>query len=354
MSGLQPLDEDNFMPVLVGWAQDAYDDELDRHSGDYPYPANFKTMESMTTQFLTWFVLEWKNPRTGITPLEEFVDKFVEDPELAAKLGLFGLAFYSDFQIIRYVSDHVVDAVDRNTQKEYRVEFSNKPPRSYAGVSFRGYIRPWKEDGTYRATGIVVFEVLPTNTGFITADMQDELLRMFMKEKRDKTEAVPISGTSKLSAYLKNQPVELVNMVAEFLNVQEGKKRERIAAIKTALSSDGADRILKSLPKKEQDCLLYVHRSPQKAVKYGELERRFGKDDFDPFLSKRGARSVIGCLREKGLLMVGRKAIQNRRYKVVVVPAEMKGALDVLTPSEPSQDEPRPAKKRGWKPQLRS
>ena len=345
MDGLQPLDGDNFMPVLANWAQDVYDDELERYGGDYPHPANFQTMESMTTQTLAWFVLEWKNPRTGTTPLEEFVDKFIEDPALAAKLSQFGRAFYSNFQIIRCISDHVVDAVDKNTQKKYRVRFGNKLPGPY--ISFRGYIYPWEEDGAYRATGIIVFEPPPANAGFITADMQDELLRMLMKERRDKTEAAPVSGTTKLSSYLRNQPIELVGRVAEFLNVREGKKKERIAAIKTALSANGADRILKSLSKEEQACLQYVHRSPQRAVKYGELERRFGKDDFDPFLPRREAQSMIGCLREKGLLMVGRKAMQNRRYKVVVVSAEMKATLDSLTPPEQPQDKPRPAKKRG-------
>lgn len=39
---------------------------------------------------------------------------------------------------------------------------------------------------------------------------------------------------------------------------------------------------------------------------------------------------MIGCLREKGLLIVGRKMILNKRYKVVVVPVEMRAELDIL------------------------
>lgn len=347
MFGIRIIHQGNVVKTLVDWAQKNYAEELDRHIGEYPYPLNFDTEKSQRGQVLTWFVLEWKNPRTGTTILEEFAGKFIKNPEKAAVFRQFGQVIYGSFRIIERVSNHVVDVVDRDTQKEYRVEFANKIPPC---IHFSGYIHPWEEE--YRATGVVMFEMLPADGEFITPDMQDELLRRLMKEKQDKAEAVLISATAKLSTYLRNQPVELVTMTAEFLGVPEGKKRERIAAIGAALSGDGADHIIKSLPKKERACLLYVHRSPQNAVKHEELESRFGRDDFDTFLSERGARSVMGRLREKGLLMVGRKVIQDRRYKVAAVPAEMWAALDALTP-EP-QDESGPPKKRGWRSWLRS
>ncbi len=322
------LNEDNFLQVLVDWAQSAYGDELDRHGGEYPHMATFDTEEHLVKQTLTWFVLEWTNPRTNITLLEEFVDKFVKDPALAAKVSQFGRAFYSTFRVARRVSDRTYDVVDQITKKIYRVKFRNPVPPSRVEITFSGYIHPWEADGTHRATGILTFrEASPTP--FITPDMQEDLFRMMMKEKQDKCESVPVSATTKLSTYLKSQPIELVNSVSSFLNVPEGRKREKISGIRAALSGDGAARVLRSLPKKELECLLHVHQSPQKVAKHGGLERRFGDDDFDPYGSGR-ARSVIGRLREKGLLIVGKKTMGSKRYKVAVAPTEMGAAMDKL------------------------
>lgn len=347
MFGVRLVHTSNFVQVLVDWAQRNYAEELDRHIGEYPYPLNFDTEESQKGQILTWFALEWKNPQTGTTILEEFMGRFIKNPKKAAVFGRFGLVFYGNFRIVRRVSGHMVDVVDRDTQKEYRVRFSNRIPPS---ASFSGYIHPW--DGGYRATGVVMFDLYPADGEFITPDMRDELLRRLIIEKQDRAEAVPISATAKLSTYLRNQPVELVGMTAEFLGVPDGKKRERIAAIEAALSGGGADHVIKSLPKKERACLLYVRRSPQNAVRHEDLERRFGRDDFDAFLSRRGARSVMGRLREKGLLMVGGKVMQDERCKVAAVPAEVWAALDALAP-EP-QDESRPAKRGGLLSRFRS
>ena len=347
MLGERFIRQENFVQLLVDWAEKNHAEDLDRHMGEYPYPIDFDTEKSKRGQILTWFVLEWKNPQTGTTILEEFLARYIKNPERAAGLRRFGLVLYGNFRIIRHVSIHEVDVVDKSTQKEYRVRFGNKIPPA---LSFSGYIYP--SEGEYHATGVVMFQLPPADGQFITPDMQDELLRQIMKEKQEKVEAAPISATAKLSTYLRNQPVELVTMTAEFLDVPYGKKRERIAAIGAALSGDGADRIIKSLPKKERDCLLYVYRSPQNAVKHGELERRFGNDDFDVFLSERRARSTIGRLRGKGLLMVGGKVMDDKRYKVAVVPAEIRTALDRLAPPEP-QNESRPAKKR-WRSWFRS
>ena len=60
----------------------------------------------------------------------------------------------------------------------------------------------------------------------------------------------------------------------------------------------------------------------------------------------------MGRLREKGLLIVGGKVMQDERCKVAAVPAEMWAALDALAP-EP-QDESRPAKRGGLLSRFRS
>ena len=313
------------------WVQTSYGYELGQHIGEYPHTADFDTAEHMIKQTMTWFALEWTNPRTDTTLVEEFIDKFVKDPALAAKVSQYGQAIYSTFQIVQRVADCTYIVTDQVTKKQYRVKLQTAVPPYRDEITFDGYIHPWEADGTHRATGIITFRKV-SPIPFITPDMQESLFRMMMKEKQDRYESVSVSATTKLSTYLKNQPIELVNTVSGFLNVPEGRKKEKIAGIRAALSGNGATRVLETLPKKELACLLYVHQSPQKTTKYGILERQFGDDDFDPYGTGR-ARSVIGRLREKGLLMVGKKTIGSRRYKVAAIPVELDTALDELDSS---------------------
>ena len=312
----------------MDWVQTTYSYELEQHSDKYPYMADFNTAERRATQIMTWFTIEWKNPRTNITPLEEFIDKFVKDPALAAKVSQFSQAIFSTFQIVQRLADCMYIVTDQVTKKKYRIRLQTAIPPYRGTLIFDGYIHPWEEDGTHQATGILLLRKV-SPTPFITPDMQKSLFRMMMKDKQDKYESVSISATTKISTYLKNQPAELVNTVSGFLNVHGGRKKEKILGIRAALSGDGATRILEMLPQKELACLLYVHQSPQKTTKHGMLERQFGDDDFDPYETGR-ARSVIGRLREKGLLMVGKKTIGSRRYKVAAIPAELDMALDKL------------------------
>ena len=344
MFGLRRLNKDNFLQVLVDWARANYDDELNRYGGDYPYPADFDTEEKLFKQTLTWFVLEWKNPRTGITLLEEFVDRFIKDPELAAQVSQFGLVLYSRFNIIRRVSKHAAVVVDDRTKKEYHVKFRSKLPGSCEGVFFSGYIHPWKDDGAYRATGILTFERVPNVFGHM-AKLLAKREDSHAKEAQDASEAGPIPANPKLSGYLWRQPIIQVWEVGKFLNVPRGNKREMIAGMKDVLAANGVD-ILKSLSRKELSCLLYLYRSPQKMVKHEDLERRFGRDDFRLSLFERGARSPMGRLREKGLLIVGMGKMGNNRHKVAAVPAEIWDALGELASSQPPNESA--PKKRGW------
>ena len=340
------IDEDNFLQALVDWAQATYDDELDKYGGDYPYPPRFDTEDQLVKQTVIWFVLEWKNPRTGTTLLEEFVDKFIEDPKLAAQVRQYGRVSFSMFRIVRRVSKHVAVVADEQTDKEYQVRFRNKPPR-HEGILFYGYIHPWKDDGVYRATGILTF-LRPPPDDITRMLLKSRLDYSLTKEAQDKSEEVPISANAKLSAYLWRQSSIQVMEVAKFLNVPEGNKREQIAGIKDVLSTN-AVRILKSLSKEELSCLLYVYRSPQKMVVHKDLERRFGRDDFRLSLFDRGARSAMGRLREKGLLIVGMKKMQDKQHKVAVVPDEIRDALGELASSKR-----RNSKKRGWLSRFRS
>ena len=329
-----PLNEENFLDYLSEWAIADWDREIQEHIGEYPSRISIEDEELHGKQIVTWFMLEWVNPRTGTTILAEFIEKFVKDPALAAKVGQLNGAFYSTFLFTRQISNDLFVITDQVTKKTYRLRFAAGLPGSWEDLILNTYIHPWDDDGTYVTAGVSTLSH-PNPYGFITPDMHDALFRRFLREKQDAAEALPIPR--KMFTYLKNQPIELVNSVSDFLNVPEGKKRERINAISAAMSSRGAS-VLESSSKMERSCLLYVYGFKDHVTKHKELERLFSDDDYNPFSSQR-SRSVIGRLRERGLLMVGRKIILNRKYKVAAVPAEILPALDGL--SSPSEDGPR-------------
>ena len=213
-----------------------------------------------------------------MTLLEEFVDRFIKDPKLAAQVSQFGLVLYGRFNIARRVSKYMAIVVDESTKKEYQVKFRSKLPGSYEGVSFSGYIHPWKDEGAYRATGILTFERVPNVFGHMTNLLAKRVGGISAKEVQDESEAKSIPVNATLSGYLWRQPIIQVWEVGKFLNVPKANKREMIARMNDMLAAKGMD-ILKSLSK-ELSCLLYLYRTPQKAVKHKDLERRFGNDDF--------------------------------------------------------------------------
>lgn len=331
------LDAENFQQAMADWTLSQYEKELSRHASEYPERVAIEDDHLMEKQVLTWFMFEWINPRTRTTLAAEFIEKYIPDPKLAAKVSQIKRIFYSTFIIGDRVYDNVFNVVDQYDNKTYRVKFKNKLPSSFKDMTFSGYIHPWEDDGTYRSAGILSFS-RANPYGFITPEMQNIIYRQIIKDKQDKAESVTIPH--KLFTYLKNQPIELVELIAKFLDIPESKKRARIRAISKAISANGAD-ILKSLTAEEVSCLQYVYESPGHGSKYRALEDRFGKDDYELFSPTR-ARSTIGQLREKGMLMVGRKTIDSRRYKVAVIPEELRPALGELEPLSEEDADPIP------------
>ena len=317
------LDEENFMQILVDWALFNYAKELRQHTREYNAQVPIVEKELLEKQIITWFVLEWVNPRTRTTIISEFIEKFVPDPKLAAKVSQIKSVFYSIFVGTQRISDHVLVAVDQYDKKAYKIKFKNKLPQSCVDLVFGVSIHPWEEDGTHRTSGIVSFNRTQPY-GYISPEMQDVINRRHQKDRRNEN----VTASYKLFTYLKRRPIEHVDLISEFLDMPEGRKGEKIKAISNTLSTNGTN-ILKSLSKKEVLCLQFVYKSEGHAAKFRALEDRFGNDDFELFASNR-AQSTLGQLREKGMLIVGKKTLGGRRYKIAVIPAELIPAMDRL------------------------
>ena len=317
-----------------------YRDELKKHAAEYPEEGRvpLKKQKQAKKQVQTWFMLEWINPRTGTTIVAEVIKKYVKDPSLRAKVSKYNHIFYSTFIATRHVSDYVLVVAELGTFKQYRVRFRNKLPNYSNTLVVSGYIHPWEADGTHAAAGIVGFQDID-----IEKDMPPEVeVLLFGRTLKEQQEGVNnVKLPNRLVTYLRSQPIEFVNSISDFLNISGGTKEGRIRAIESAISARGAD-ILGSLSEEERSCLLYVYGSDGRAVKYKLLQNRFSADDYGQY-APQPSRSTIGRLREKGMLLVGKKFINGKQYRVAAVPEEILPALDRLNAPSARQDDPPPS-----------
>ena len=164
--------------------------------------------------------------------------------------------------------------------------------------------------------------------------IMDEFKRMYRKEQDEKH----IMINTKLHAALNKCPAMWVEAMGTLLQRPFFKKnRDRMADLCQYLSDPGNLRkVVRSLSDSERGALAFVMRNGG-WIKYGRLAKVFGDEEGDGWWwLEEPPTSTIGRLRLSSLLFVGRAPIETRRYKVAVVPKELRedlsAALDEMPP----------------------
>lgn len=145
----------------------------------------------------------------------------------------------------------------------------------------------------------------------------------------DKVDGQPVSASLKLRSGLSRYPLAWIDAVCQALGLPPVRlKKEKIdAAVDALLEPDRLRSIVDGLPTGARDALRYVVGAGG-WVKYASLSRRFGNEDQDSyFWSECPPKSAIGQLRVRGLLFVGRMAVEGKTWKVAVVPQELRRYL---------------------------
>jgi hypothetical protein len=159
--------------------------------------------------------------------------------------------------------------------------------------------------------------------------MVDELIELTLQDRRKRVEEKPIQVDTKLQAALNKQPAVWVEAIYGALELRGARRaRERVKEIAAKLPEAGFLReVLARLPQEAHEALrLVLERGGW--IKYGQLTRRFGSDAGDGwFWNERPPTSILGRLRLYGLLFVGRAALGGRRWKVGVIPVELRDPL---------------------------
>lgn len=162
--------------------------------------------------------------------------------------------------------------------------------------------------------------------GLIPSSMVPQLIEEYCGLMHEEASSFDISLEAKPKALFAKLPVEWVNAAAQFWNLgQERLKRDRIAALVDFLGDENMKKTIRThLPADEIRLLRFLIVSGG-WTKYTILTNHFDDEKGDGYWwCSTPPQSVIGRLRLKGLLFVGKTMIGGRRYKVVVIPKDFR------------------------------
>lgn len=321
------ITEDNFPEMLGDYAKWKYGDRVYDYYDACPYDLDFDSDDLVYKQIMTWLAYE-KKDSSGRSLIDELVDNFVDDHRLGLKI-LHAQDLVHDTFFIQRSADHNkrmrVQAL--SSGKTFEVEVFGRHPENYvAGASFSGMIHPWYDDGTYRTTGIAKLMIDRKEPGgnlvppLVTPDM---FWKKFAQDFQKKAESITISAMPMARTLLRQFPAEWVDGICDSLDMDSrDTKKRKVERIASALTSpDSLERIVGCLSGSEKTALMHVLKKDG-CAKYSDLCRRAGADDTKWWWDKRPT-SAVGVLRRHGLLVVGKKRIMTRTYKVAAIPADV-------------------------------
>ena len=111
-------------------------------------------------------------------------------------------------------------------------------------------------------------------------------------------------------------------MCSRFHIKRSGKKRDKVKKLVTVLLSEHLQVVINTLPKDVLEALALVKQNDG-MMKYSELVKKCGDDDFGFLWEKNPPKTAIGILRIHGLLIVGRILKGERLYKTAIIPKEI-------------------------------
>ncbi len=307
------------MQLLWEYTDQMYGHQIEESYDICPYDLDFADEEFVYKQVCTWFMFERKD-RYGQTVVDEFVDKFVSNQYLRAKILQTKNLTYDTFYIEKSIdADGIIQARSESNGKVFRIKIMSGGSIYVKGKILSGRIYPWDEDGTYRANGILKI----TNPHDEILDKLDFDPREWEKIYQEEIESVAVTVKSMSHTLLNKLPAVWIYDICDALGIHNVHlKKDKIFAISKKLTSkDELNRVIDGLPKKEKSALEFILKKSG-VVKHAELCRQIGPDDTKLYWDGKSL-STIANLRRRGLLIVGKMLINNTRYKVAIIPVDI-------------------------------
>jgi hypothetical protein len=150
----------------------------------------------------------------------------------------------------------------------------------------------------------------------------------------EKVDQLLINRQLSLKAGLNRYPAGWLNATCAFYYIPvSGLKRVKVEnVVENMMATDEIAGIVESLSDVHRKALATVVNADG-WVKYSVVSKQVGDETPDSyFWESSPPASVIGQLRLRGLIFVGRVVEGNRRYKAIVVPKELRASLALVLP----------------------
>jgi len=168
--------------------------------------------------------------------------------------------------------------------------------------------------------------------GFITPRMIGYITDQIFQDMHEEASSKPLKLNTTLRAGLNKLPAQWVEATAIFYKrSRQRTNRDRIKDLSTYLTADSnLGSIVSQLDENEKRALRLILANDG-WIKYEKLSKEFGDESEDDYWwIDTPPSSLIGRLRLKALICVGKAPIGSRRYKVAVVPVELRQKLQSI------------------------
>ncbi len=177
---------------------------------------------------------------------------------------------------------------------------------------------------------------------------EEDVLILLMGEMqmrwRKRLENAPISPNVRLRTALRKLPSHWLEAVGGKRETAEARNRkDRIDDLAAWLMREETLReIWNSLPLPSREVLAWILLERKGAVKIQNLSRRYGADTDITWWWNEGQmpETPLGFLRSKGLVFVGKIREGNRRFRIAVVPVELRKTLAGIAEEPDSMEAP--------------
>lgn len=193
-----------------------------------------------------------------------------------------------------------------------------EPQAHIGGRDFHRASKSSSNDGIPRDLG---------SSGLVTSMIAD----CFRSLHRDAS-SLPVRPRASLSTLLSNLPIDWLDASLRYWELPETHlKRDKVKVLSSFLTHpDHRPKIFGRLHERERE-LLQIILSENGWVEYGRLAALFGTEENDGYWwSKEPPQSLIGGLRLKGLLFIGRMTLDSKSVHIAMIAKQLVPLLTTM------------------------
>ncbi|QXJ35327.1 hypothetical protein [Saccharolobus shibatae] len=273
--------------------------------------------------FLIWYGLYYRNPKTNMTILEEVLQKFDEETIDKVKNMKIISGDFSIRDLQKINNEYFVELFNKDIG-EFLVKVDPSTWKSIKEVKNTHVLRCHiiYYGGKYYLFGVVEYIPILNENGFLTPAFIDKAMERIDNMRLKEIESANVTERTTLKQCLAKYPATWINEICDALNIKGRVKKEKIDKIAEVYLKE-TEKILEKLPDEALE-ILRVVLNKGGVIKYGELSRKF-MDDTTYFYHNN--KTPLGILRFYCIIFVGKMNIRGKNYRVAIIPSDLREKL---------------------------